>query len=190
MITQFYIFENKGNTIGPLYHGSDSVFNEFSSEKLGDDNHLLSYLGCHFTPNFDMAQRLFARKPNPTVYTVEITVVNPLKITENRLVRNMIKWGYDNDYFDKKKIDMSFVENSLYDSPNGGDLNTALWCDNGPNQIINKRKLSLGYKNNFLIPQGYDSIEYLNEIEWVRDKRYDWIVFNNNRVKIINRVKI
>ena len=53
---------------------------------------------------------------------------------------------------------------------------------------IDKKKLALGYKQH-LIEQGYDSIQYMNEIEWAGDRRWDWIVFDDNQIKIINIYK-
>ena len=53
------------------------------------------------------------------------------------------------------------------------------------NLIKIQKKLSLEYKK-YLISQGYDSIEYLNEVEWSDEKRYDWIVFSNEQIKIID----
>lgn len=81
---------------------------------------------------------------------------------------------------------MEQLLNLRYDSDTGQSINTCLWTDR--NNLINKKKLALGYKQ-YLISEGYDSIKYLNEIEWKIDKRYDWIVFKNNQVKIINIYK-
>ena len=182
MITQFKIFENKDNIIEPLYHGSGKVFSKFSNKKLGVDNHILSYLGFHFTPNKNLAE-VFAKEPEYVTYTVKIKVNKTLKIIEGNLVRNMLSWCGENNYFDTKKVNLEQLLNLRYDSDTGQSINTCLWTDR--NTLINKKKLALGYKKH-LIQQGYDSIEYLNEIEWSSDKRYDWIVFNNNQVEIIN----
>ena len=189
MIVQFKLFESKGKVIGPLYHGSGSIFKKFSDEELGGnskDPHILNYLGFHFTPDFKMADRLFASPPNFVVYTVEITINKTLKIIEGNLIREMLKWGGENDYFDTKKVNLEQLLNLRYDSDTGQSINTCLWTDR--NNLINKKKLALGYKQ-YLISEGYDSIKYLNEIEWKIDKRYDWIVFKNNQVKIINIYK-
>jgi len=189
MIINFKLFESKGKNIGPLYHGSGSIFKKFSDEELGGnskDPHILNYLGFHFTPDFKMAERLFASAPNFVVYNVEITINKTLKIIEGDLVREMLKWGAENNYFDTKKVNLEQLLNLRYDSETGQSINTCLWTDR--NRLIDKKKLALGYKQH-LIELGYDSIKYLNEIEWKMDKRYDWIVFKNNQVKIINIYK-
>lgn len=181
-----FIKENLENTVGPLYHGSGHVFNKFSMDELGKkniDDHILDYLGFHFTPDVKLAERVFAKKPDFVVYTVEIKTNKTLKIIEGNLVRDMLQWGGDNNYFDTNKVNLKQLLDLRYESDNGQSINTCLWTDR--NRIINKKKLALGYKKH-LIEQGYDSIQYLNEIEWVNDRRYDWIVFHSNQIKIIN----
>jgi len=184
MITEFKIFEKKGNVIGPLYHGSGHIFHEFSKEKLGStktDGHIMDYLGFHFTPDKKMADRLFTKPPDPVIYKVEIIVNNTLKIIEGDLVRDMLSWGGENGYFDTKKVNLEQLLKLRYESDSGQSINTCLWTDR--NKIIDKKKLALGYKA-YLIQQGYDSIQYLNEIEWAKDKRYDWIVFDSDQIRI------
>lgn len=174
------------NTITPLYHGTNTIFDKFINDKLGQDNHLLSYLGTHFTPNFNLAERVFAKYPHFVVYTVEIYVNKTLKTTESDLVKDMLIWGSKNNIYDTSKVDLKELFKLPYDSPIGNSITTCLWADN--NTVIKTKKLALGYKKH-LIKQGYDSIEYLNEIEWSSDKRYDWIVFDSEQIKIINIYK-
>lgn len=208
MITQFKLFENKGKWIGPFYHGSGVVFDKFSLEKSFEKEskskyyHVLNYLGFHFTPDKNMALRLFSKEPEFVVYTVKIKVNKTLKMKESEIVREMLKWGHENGliedelsvrtghpipksipfkimihapYWELTKMDREYYPTSL---------NSFLLED----KKIDKKKLALGYKQH-LIEQGYDSIEYMNEIEWSQDRRWDWIVFDDNQVKIINIYK-
>ena len=180
-----FINESKFNVIKDLYHGSGEIFNKFLSKSLGEDEHLLSYLGFHFTPNFKLAERLFTKLPDFVVYTVEIKVKNTLKIIETKLVLDMLQYAYDNKLINQD-IDIIAIKKLPYFNKH---LNNDLlnWLYKNPEKI-NKKKLSLEYKK-YLISQGYDSIEYLNEVEWSDEKRYDWIVFNTNQIKIINIYK-
>lgn len=194
MVTKFYIFEKKNNIVGPLYHGSGIVFDKFSNEKLGSSRnvvHLMDFLGIHFTPDKKMAERLFSKPPNYVVYEVEIKVNKILKKRESQLVRDMLKWGGENDYVDKEFIEKNYLLYRTYSNITPFDrenkiisLNHFLLEDN----TFDKKKLTLDYKQ-YLIEQGYDSIHYLNEIEWSSDERWDWIVFNDNQIKIINIYK-
>ena len=147
----------------------------------------MDYLGFHFTPDKKMADRLFTKPPNPVIYKVEIIVNKTLKIIEGDLVRYMLSWGGENGYFDTKKVNLKQLLRLRYESDSGQSINTCLWTDR--NRIIDKKKLALGYKEH-LIQQGYDSIQYLNEIEWAKDKRYDWIVFNSDQIRIIKTINV
>lgn len=208
MITQFKIFENKGEWIEPLYHGGGVLFDKFSLEKLSEKEnksqyyHILNYLGFHFTPDKNMALRLFSKEPDFVVYTVKVKVNKTLKMKESDVVRDMLKWGHENGIVgDKlyvktvmgieKEYDFKILVNSPYWSLTRHDreyypisLNSFLLED----KKIDKKKLALGYKQH-LIDEGYDSINYMNEIEWAQDRRWDWIIFNDNQVKIINIYK-
>ena len=197
MITQFKIFENV-KTVGPLYHGSGFIFDKFLDEKLGREKkqgHPMDFLGFHFTPDFNMADKLFTRVPHFVVYTVEIKVENTLKIKESELIKNMLKWGGQNGYIDEKvyvywgyREDLSYLLMFPYYNLTPTERDTFKFSLNDfllQDEKINKKKLSLAYKK-YLIKQGYDSIQYMNEIEWSNDRRWDWIVFNDNQIKIIN----
>ena len=167
--------------ITPLYHGSGLKFEKFEP-KFGDHNHILDYLGFHFTPDKEMAERLFCKPPNFVLYTVELSVNKTLKISESQLVKDILTWGYENNIYDTEKVDLKRLLKLPYDT-DSICITSSLWSDN--DRIINKKVLSFKYKE-YLINQGYDSIEYLNEIEWKDKNRYDWIVFDSNQIKIIN----
>jgi len=206
MITEFKIFESL-NTIGPLYHGSKYLFDEFSHEKIGQDDHLLSYLGSHFTPDkkiaFEIANRSI-KALNRIIYTVDITVNKTLEITEGDLVKDILKWGYDKQYFkyrrNGKELDIKWLLKLPYANPNKLCIMDELIDEEAVTKDISHKDLSHLYKRH-LVEQGYDSIKYLNEIEFEyydkkinRSKypptRYDWIVFNTNQIKIIDIQKL
>lgn len=187
MITKFdrYINESVGKKIGPLYHGSDTLFDKFEFRKLGKDNHPLSYLGYHFTPDINLAIGHFAKSPDFAVYEVEINVKSPLIEKESELVKAIIEFGYDNgfiDYNPRYVLSLPYFsvgDNSIMDSLIEGELSE-----------IPLKKIVSAYKK-YLINEGYDSIQYLNEVEvydsdYGVNPRYDWIVFNSNQIKIIN----
>ena len=119
MITKFdrYINESVGKKIGPLYHGSDTLFDKFEFKKLGKDNHPLSYLGYHFTPDEKIGKR-FAKKPDYAVYEVEIIVKETLKEKESELVKGIIEFGYENGLIN---FNPSYVLSLPYFSEYGGE---------------------------------------------------------------------
>ena len=168
-----------------MYHGSKKIFNTFKEH--GNDGHILSYLGFHFTSNKNTAEK-FARRPEKMVYVVEITVNKTLKIKESELVLDILKWGVKNKYVDPytyelclKKPYFSFYKPSIMDLFDKPYYFKKLGSKNGSFEEFSKN-----YKK-YLIRKGYDSIEYLNEIEFDEyPDRYDWIVFSNEQIKIID----
>lgn len=164
----------------PLYHGSRRIFEEFIEN--GDDGHFLSFLGFHFTKDQKTAE-IFARRPERVVYIVQTTVENPLKIKESDLVKNIMEWGGENGYVTQEILDI--VRNRPYFSVNEDSISDIL-----EEHELNIEKISKGYKEH-LIQQGYDSIEYLNEIEFDEiPNRWDWIVFNSSQIEIIESYRL
>ena len=160
----------------PLYHGSRRTFDEFI--KNGDDGHFLSFLGFHFTDDKKIAE-IFARRPDRVVYIVQLTIENSLRIKESDLVKNIMKWGGENGYVTQEILDV--VRNRPYFSVNEDSISDIL-----EEHELKIEEISKGYKK-YLIQQGYDSIEYLNEIEFdSMPNRWDWIIFNNIQIKIID----
>lgn len=179
-----FITEKKYNqTIKPLYHGSRYSFTNFKLTSIGKDKHPLSYLGHHFTFDKSIAKK-FAKKPDYVIYEVELFINKTLKITESELVKRIVDMGYDYGYIDI--YDKEYIFSLPYTSDSFGvDSFTTELYDNILDHIPFK-KISYEYKK-YLISQGYDSIEYLNEIETGNYERYDWIVFNMNQIKIIDK---
>lgn len=197
MIINFDNFLNENvNKKKILYHGSRYLFNKFSDEKLGSDEHLLSYMGYHFTPDKKTA-KIFARKPEHAIYTVEIIFNKTLKIKESDLVRNILRWGYDNKYFSlpTKSYVIDWIPpwlrsiDDLLSLPYHNHHKQSIMDELVDDKLLSipHKKLALGYKK-YLMKQGYDSIKYLNEIEFdgFEPVRYDWIVFHPKQIKIIN----
>ena len=176
MITNFKIFEKA--TIPNLYHGSRHLFNKFNQNELGKDKHLLSYLGYHFTPNKGVANK-FAKRPDKVIYEVEITVNNTLKINEGDLVRNMLKWGDETGLLNIKTEELDELLKLPYHTISMNE--DSIVDEMLDNNIVENKTLAFYYKS-YLKIEGYDSIEYLNEIEF---EEWDWIVFNNDQIKII-----
>jgi hypothetical protein len=181
-----YITEKKYvNILKPMYHGSRYIFDKFNLTSIGKDNHPLSYLGHHFTKIKSVAAK-FAKRPEKNIYTVELYVNKTLKITESDLVGDILSYGYNNKYITLNDLNYilslpytgKFGENSFLSALNDDEL------DNIP-----FKKICTEYKKK-LIEQNYDSIEYLNEVEVYDSKRYDWIVFNSNQIKILKIEKL
>jgi len=189
MIIDFKIFEKKGNVVGPLYHGSRYLFDTFRHHKLGSDKHPLSYLGYHFTPDEKIARK-FSKDPDFALYEVEITVNKVLKIKESNLVKSIIKYGYEHGHRYLNRInDINYILKLPYMSFGEDSINGLLFDDDIWDSSEVKR-ISKEYKN-YLIQLGYDSIKYLNEVEYhSTPDRYDWIVFNSKQIKIIKKDRI
>lgn len=190
-----FIKENTKYNIGPLFHGSKHRFEIFDFEKLGGDWHILSFLGVHFSENEKIAES-FIGPPDYTFYEIELKVNNPLDIKENDLVRNMIKFGVENNIINKSIFNRQTVSNSDNDKI-FDDILSLPYFNNSYNEIPclntkicdclrpeNSKKIAEEYKK-YLIQQGYDSIKYKNEIEKPHIIRYDWIAFNQEQIKII-----
>lgn len=165
--------KNYQHSVGPLFHGSGHKFDIFDFNKLGEDGHLLSFLGMHFTENEDVAEN-FVNPPDYIFYEVELKYNKFLEIKESDLVKNMLRFGVDNKILD---LEINF------DLPYYGTSNDIL----GQLQNLSYEKAketSLKYKSH-LIKQEYDSIKYINEIEMIDIKRWDWIIFEPEQIKIL-----
>jgi hypothetical protein len=162
----------------PLFHGSGRKFDIFDFNRLGQDGHLLSFLGIHFTENDTVAER-FTNPPDYIIYEIELKYNKFLKIKEGNLVKEMLKFGLE-----KKIIDLSiFPSKNIFDLPYFGTKNCLM------NQLFNltdgkAKEISLEYKNH-LMNQGYDCIKYINEIESPDIKRFDWIIFKSEQIKVL-----
>jgi len=180
-----FLNEQTKYTVGPLFHGGSTKFELFDFNKLGKDGHLLSFLGCHFSEDEIVAER-FMNPPDYVIYEVELKVNKPLIIKEGDLVRNMLKFGVENNIINKYIFNR---QNRIFD-----EILKLPYYEISQETISHKllylksedsKKISLSYKD-YLIKQGYDSIKYENEIELPEIDRFDWIAFNENQIKIIH----
>jgi hypothetical protein len=189
----FEVIDEK-REISPLYHGTCVPFNQFEKQFLGlKSGDIPSHLGHHFTPSKKLASTIFANDPYEESYKhcryiqVALKVKKTLKTTEEALVKTILKWGIDKKIIDKKQKELE----ALLKLPYMGDerkektliteLESDTWKSKG-DSLINYEVLAIRYLNEVLKPQGFDSILYQNGIEWAHEKRYDWIVFDNNQI--------
>ena len=186
---------NEKREISPVYHGTCVPFNQFEKQFLGlKSGDIPSHLGHHFTPSKKLASTIFANDPYEDSYEhcryiqVALKVNKTLKTTEEALVKTILKWGIDKKIIDKKQKELE----ALMQLPYMGDqrkektliteLESDAWKSKG-DPLINYEVLAIRYLNEVLKPQGFDSILYQNGIEWPHEKRYDWIVFDNNQIE-------
>lgn len=184
MITKFQIHELFPNskTIDKhrditVYHGSHNWFQDFDLRKLSSNTKdFLSMIGFHFTTDKKVAESFTKSYPknHGQILTIYLHMNKTLKLTEHELVLGIIKYlmtkGHDFGDFEKLK------ELVYYDTVSDYTLYTELqnffsYEDNEIKRGVNN------FKKNVLLKNGYDSIEYLNQIEIRRknSNRYDFI---------------
>ena len=162
------------HSVKPLFHGSGFNFKKFNFDLIGKDYHILSFLGIHFTENDEVAEQ-FLKPPDYKLYEIELKYNKCLEIKEGDLVKDMLKFGFENKYISDK---YQFSLDLTYYSENIGDINS---------KYIPKdqtQKTALEYKKK-LKKKGYDSIKYINEIEKPEINRWDWIAFEPEQLNII-----
>lgn len=176
----------KEHKIFPMYHGSRRIFDKFDQH--GNDGHILSFLGFHFTPDKKTAER-FARKPEKMVYIVELTVKKTLRIKESDLIKSILKWGVENGYVNQNTY--NFAISKPYFSINNYSImdmfDKPSWFSGLGGRNGSFKEFASRYKE-YLISKGFDSIEYLNEIEFNETPdRWDYIVFGFSQIKIVDK---
>ena len=139
-----------------------------------------------------MAQAFFAfdrSGDREELYECYVNIRNPLKISEGDLVKNIIQFAYSNDYVSRKKVNIKELMGMNYwpDLLGAGGLYKEIYAD--LREPVEKRvwdwdKIVPPYLEN-LRQKGYDGINYMNEIEWADDKRYDWIAFESTQIKSV-----
>lgn len=172
--------------IQKFYHWTLSQFNNFDEKFLWNNIwDLLSFLGFHFTPSFRMAENLFAYSYEVwkqwTVLEIEYDVINKITITETELVKDIIKFWYQEllitKYMYNKLIKLPYIWN---------------WWDNivsclykyGKLNKIDIKQLTKKYKK-VLLKLWIDTIEYRNDVEWGDEERYDYILLNTKLIYVI-----
>jgi hypothetical protein len=180
--------KKKNPTKGMLYHLSSADFSKF--KQTGDT------LGFHFGTK-DQALKIgemsilrakvrdYEIKPHFILYTVELDIKRPLKISENR--------GGNHGFMDL--IDDIFKEAEKRSIP---EINEKMIADRyndivkvGKTNIIDYSNSSsdkqLSVFSKFLSNLGFDSISYENEYE---GEGLSYIVFDPEKIKIISKEKI
>jgi hypothetical protein len=184
----------KKQEISPLYHGTCLPFERFDKQFLGlKTGDIPSHLGYHFTPNKNLAASIFANDPHNDSYEhcrfieVGIKVNKTLKTTESALVKGILHWGIMEGIITDRKdelwelLQLPYMADERKEQSLVSMLNSDEWLDNG-NPVINYEALGIRYLNEILKEQGFDSIQYKNEIEWPEENRYDWIVFDESQI--------
>lgn len=176
-----------------LYHGTSSNFKSFNKKKLGlKDLNIMSLLGFHFTPDYNMADRLFRKSEKDKVLACYLSIKNPYVCKESDAVKDALKLAYDKGIIDSKKVDIDKLLDMEYFNNDDGALSNLLAIQShhqlmGWNNLIDMKAIGENYLK-YLKSKGYDGVKYLNEIEWAQDKRYDWIAFEPNQIKSIDNI--
>ena len=174
-----------------VYHGTSSKFKSFNKKKLGNkDNNIMSFLGFHFTPDYNMADRLFRKSVNDEILECYLSIKNPFVCKESDAVKEALKLGYEKGYIDIGSNNFGKLLNMEYFNNQDGGLANILAIDGyhaqkGWEHQFDLKAIGLNYLK-YLKSQGYDGVKYLNEIEWAQDNRYDWIAFEPNQIKSVN----
>lgn len=199
MITKFQIHDlfphsetiNKPRDI-LVYHGTKKYFEDFDSKKLGSGTatDYLSLLGFHFTEDWEVAKRFIDMNGKTNrILTCELHLKKTLKITEIGLVLGMLKYnieelGMDLGYINR---DYNEVKNMIYyNHSNPYDEDTIYQVLIEMEDHYSPKKYVSQFKKDILIKNGYDSIEYLNQVEVEKGKyRYDFVALKPSIIEII-----
>lgn len=172
-----------------VYHGSEENFNIFDREKLGAKSmDIMSYLGFHFTPNKEMAERLFVRA-DADIMPVYLNIQNPYITKESEIVKEALLFAKKNNKI-PSKVNLDKILKMPYFSQDGksiinilSDDASKVYYDETP--LIDYKDITMDYLE-YLKDQGFDGIKYINEIEWADENRYDYIAFEPEQIKSIN----
>ncbi|MBL4575133.1 MAG: hypothetical protein JKY51_03420 [Opitutaceae bacterium] len=190
----FEIIE-KSQEVSPLYHGTCIPFKRFEKQFLGSiTGDIPSQFGYHFTPSKELSEQLFANEPykdsyeDCRVFIVGIKVKKTLRTTESTLVKKVLRWGVEQKIITErpeellKTLELPYYNVERDQEPSISNvLGSGKWLNKGK-LIINYEVLTIRYLNEVLRPVGIDSIQYMNEIEWPQEQRYDWIVFDVSQI--------
>jgi len=172
-----------------VYHGSEENFNIFDREKLGAKSmDIMSYLGFHFTPNKEMAERLLVRA-DADIMPVYLNIQNPYTTKESEIVKEALLFAKKNNKI-PSKVNLDKILKMPYFSQDGksiinilSDDASKVYYDETP--LIDYKDITMDYLE-YLKDQGFDGIKYINEIEWADENRYDYIAFEPEQIKSIN----
>ena len=170
-----------------VYHGTDHKIKSFNRAKIGKKElNIMSLLGFHFTPDYNMARTLFTKTGN--VLECYLSIKNPYIAKESEIVKDCLRLAKKNGKI-SEKVKLNKLLNMEYWDNDGGLVNQlyldAHKAEIGGTPLINYQEIAKDYLK-YLKSQGYDGVKYLNEIEWAQDNRYDWIAFEPNQIKSVN----
>ena len=165
-----------------VYHGSPSRFSDFDYRHLGSTKpDVMSLLGLHFSPDKNMSEALFAGRYG-FVYTCELVRGTTLKIDEGVLMRDVVKFGAANDLLGT--LSPALLLKLPYYELGAPKTMAYTMIKAVKARKFDAKALRDAYVNAKLVPLGIETVEYLNNIEWARDQRYDFAVMDQKNVKI------
>lgn len=173
-----------------VYHGTSASFTTFNKRKLGkEDLNIMSFLGFHFTPDKEMADRLFRKSANDKILECYLSIKNPYVAKESDMVKEALELGFEKGYIDLSSEKFKKIMALEYFNNTDGGLSNVLAMDGhyalkGWEHSFDLKAIGVNYLK-YLKSQGYDGVKYLNEIEWASDERYDWIAFEPKQIKAV-----
>ncbi len=192
------------------YHGTCVPFKDLSTTHLGSEHpDFLSALGLHFTGDLSLAIEEFADikkakfqyfMKNKThsktdkdfdcrAYIVKVAAHKVLKIKESDLFRDILRYGFENGMINISKGEFDNIIGRMYWAE-GYSGQFSLYADIEKRVLkkeIDINKIATLYRQDKL--KSYDAVLYLNQIESPKDKRWDLIVWDISKVKVIDVIK-
>ena len=174
-----------------LYHGSSRSFDFPDFNKLGTNTgDPLAYVGLHLTPNADMAMAIFSNKPNAVLYQTRIKTGHTLFISESSLVKKFLSIVVTNKLTNEPEYVANLIKQPYFNHWGNCVVTELENVALGIHDYLQIQLAEAAYiLKNQLINQGYDSVCYLNEIEWYWQHRWDWIVIKESAIEEFNLLK-
>lgn len=167
-----------------LYHGSSSNFTGFDSEQAGANNpDIMSMFGMHFSRDKRMCETLFC-KDKGYLYTAEVDTKRTWRTDECEVAHTVLKYAANAGLL-PLRMNLEYLLSLPYFSYHSQSLSNEMFLYNH-NKQINIPQWVQTFVSEHLVPQGIDSIEYRNEIEWAKDNRYDFVFLNNDNITIVD----
>ena len=164
------------------YHGSPRRFSDFDYRHLGSSKpDVMSMLGIHLSPDKNLSETLFAGRDG-FVYTCEVRRGTTLKVDEGAFMRDVVKFGAVHELLGSLNPAL-LLKLPYYDMLTDKTMVRAM-MNAEKRRKFDPRALCEAYVSAKLAPLGIETVEYLNNIEWARDRRYDFAVMNQHNIKI------
>lgn len=178
------------NNILKLYHWTINEFSNFDNKYLWNYNKdLLSYIWFHFTNDRHLADSLFSynSKENKLWYVLDIEyecINNYWTFNEHDLVINILEFAYKYNLWITKQF-LSKSKKLPYIWNQWKNLISLLYNSWKRKNGINLKLIWDTFRQ-YLLNNNYNYIIYKNQLEWAADNRYDYILLDTNKIKIIN----